>query len=57
MFVVLLVKIFKMKVCWGGRYAEGVGAGAGEDMEQAFSHLSRTGSTTKHMSAAGKIII
>ena len=46
-----------MKVCWGGRYAEGVGAGAGEDMEQAFSHLSRTGSTTKHMSAAGKIII
>ncbi|XP_072016504.1 uncharacterized protein [Amphiura filiformis] len=42
------------QICWGGRYVEGVGAGSGEDMEQAFSHLSRTGSTTKYMTATGR---
>lgn len=34
---------------------EGAGSGSGEDMEQFFSHLSRTGNTTKHMGKAGKM--
>ena len=41
------------QVCWSGRYVDGAGAGSGEDMEQFFSHLSRTSNTTKYMSAAG----
>ncbi|XP_072045397.1 uncharacterized protein [Amphiura filiformis] len=43
------------QVSWGGRYVEGAGAGAGEDMEQAFSHLSRIGNTTKYMNTGGRI--
>ena len=31
----------------------GAGAGAGEDMEQLFSYLSRLGITTKNSTAAG----
>lgn len=34
----------------------GAGAGAGEDMEQLFSYLSRLGITTKNNTAAGSYI-
>ena len=35
------------------RWQVGAGAGAGEDMEQLFSYLSRLGITTKNNTAAG----
>jgi len=41
---------------WGGRWQNGAGAGAGEDMEQFFSYMSRWGSSTKNMIAACKIM-
>jgi len=34
---------------WGGCWQLGAGAGAGEDMEQLFSYLSRVGITTRIM--------
>ena len=41
------------QILWGGRWQVGAGAGAGEDMEQLFSYLSRLGITTKNNTAAG----
>lgn len=44
-----------MQILWSGRWQDGAAAaaGAGEDMEQLFSYLSRWNSTTKNMSASG----
>ncbi|XP_030838107.1 uncharacterized protein LOC105443805 isoform X2 [Strongylocentrotus purpuratus] len=42
------------QVLWGGRNQQGACAGAGEDMEQFFSYLSRLGSTTRNMSYAAR---
>eukprot|EP00897_Mesotaenium_endlicherianum_P010228 jgi/Mesen1/9233/ME000595S08637 len=39
------------QVLWGGRWQEGAAGGAGEDMEQLFSYLSRLNTTTKNMGA------
>ena len=36
----------------GGRWQEGAAFGAGEDMEQLFSYLSRFNNTTKCMTAS-----
>lgn len=37
------------QILWGGRWQHGAGGGAGEDMEQFFSYMSRWGSSTKNM--------
>ena len=42
-----------MQVLWGGRWQPNSAAGAGEEMEQLFSYLSRFNFTTKYMNAAG----
>lgn len=42
------------QILWGGRWQEGAAGGAGEEMEQLFSYLSRFNITTKYMSAAGR---
>ena len=41
------------QILWGGRWQNGAANGAGEEMEQLFSYLSRFNLTTKYMSAAG----
>ena len=45
-----------IQILWGGRWQNGAAAGAGEDMEQLFSYMSRWSSTTKNMHAAGDIV-
>ena len=42
-----------VQVLWGGRWQPNSAAGAGEEMEQLFSYLSRFNLTTKYMNAAG----
>ncbi|XP_064390969.1 uncharacterized protein LOC135338816 isoform X2 [Halichondria panicea] len=42
------------QVLWGGRWQPNSAAGAGEEMEQLFSYLSRFNLTTKYMNAAGR---
>ncbi|XP_065891337.1 uncharacterized protein [Dysidea avara] len=37
------------QILWGSRWQDGAGGGAGEDMEQFFSYISRWGSTSKNM--------
>ncbi|XP_028415543.1 uncharacterized protein LOC114538615 [Dendronephthya gigantea] len=39
---------------WGGRWQDGAANGTGEEAEQVNSYISRLGSTTKRMSAAGR---
>ena len=42
-----------LQILWGGRWQPNAAGGAGEEMEQLFSYLSRFNLTTKYMSAAG----
>ena len=50
---VTVVCWFTIQVLWGGRWQPNSAAGAGEEMEQLFSYLSRFNLTTKYMNAAG----
>ncbi len=47
--IYLLCLIFFFKVLYGVMWKEGSGYTIGEEDEQIFSYLSRTGVTTKHM--------
>lgn len=51
--------LFKIetKVLFGSQWQDGAGLTTGEEMETAFQHLSRCGSTTKNMTRAGWCII
>jgi hypothetical protein len=40
-------------VTWGGRWQEGSAYTTGEEVEQINGYISRLGSTTKYMNAAG----
>lgn len=44
------IKSVLLKVLYGGLWKRGSGYTIGEEDEQVFSYLSRTGVTTKHMS-------
>ena len=41
------------QVTWGGRWQEGSAYTIGEEVEQTNGYISRLGSTTKYMNAAG----
>lgn len=45
---------YSFQILWSGRWQSGSAAGAGEDMEQIFSYLSRWNLTTKNMLAYSK---
>ena len=49
----VLITHCNVQVLWGGRWQPNSAAGAGEEMEQLFSYLSRFNLITKYMNAAG----
>lgn len=44
----------KLQILYGALHKEGAAAGAGEDAELTFAHMSGASHTTRNMSEAGK---